>query len=780
MMNRTPVFRQKLYSTCLYILAVLGLLLPGRQILGQSTLPLGSWRMHVPYQQAMAVADAGDRVYAAVPNGLFYYDREFNATQTISKVDGLREQQISAIGYDAATGTLVIAYASTQVGLLRGNTIYNIQDIFRKAIPGKKRINHIYLHNGLAYLSCSFGVVVLDLQKLEVKATYSNLGLGGRMVSVQSTAILRDSIYIATNLGVLAAQQNGTNLQDFRSWSALSNSLPTPGAAASLAAFNDKLYAGTAASGLYRLSGKNWQRSAVVDSTAAIRSLAAGNGYMAVATTASVVLLNQQQQAQALTHEPLRQPQDAVVGADGYIWVADSVSGLVRLHMDGTNAAAFAPDGPYSGGSFRLYTHSGKTYVLSGGYTEGYTPSGIRDGFFVHENGRWTSYNQFLYPNPQEYIPTQDLVAAIYNPITDRMYFGSYGDGVLEWSGPGQPVLYDNSNSTLVSTSAPEGGEQVRVTDMAVDAAGNVWVVNPNRQANAPGLHRLEPDGTWTSFRLPGVAGETSLELLLLDDIGQKWLSFSRHSTNSGLAVYDEVQNRVKILSVGEGNGGLPDGAVYGMAKDMSGDIWVGTASGIAVYYNPRFAFETQPYDAYLPIIDGRPLLNGQTVRAIAVDGANRKWVGTEDGLWLFSPDGDELLQHYTSQNSPLPSDSVLSVAVEHQTGEVFVATAGGLASYRAGATVTEGEPECATVFPNPVRRDYTGLVGVSGLPNNAHVRITDISGTLVYKTRATGGTLAWNARDYNGRRVKAGVYLVMSSDESGKQTCISKIAVLE
>jgi hypothetical protein len=216
------------------------------------------------------------------------------------------------------------------------------------------------------------------------------------------------------------------------------------------------------------------------------------------------------------------------------------------------------------------------------------------------------------------------------------------------------------------------------------------------------------------------------------------------------------------------------------MAKDLNGDIWVGTANGVGVYYNPGFLFESQPYEAHLPIIDRRPLLSGQTVRSIAVDGANRKWMGTDNGLWLFSPDGDALLHHFTARNSPLPSDKVLSVAVQHQSGEVFVVTEAGVASYRSGATITEGKPECAVIYPNPVRRDYTGLVGVSGLPNNADVRITDISGTLVYKTRATGGTLAWDARDYNGKRVKAGVYLVMSSDAEGSQTCISKIAVLE
>ncbi|MHA6246489.1 type IX secretion system anionic LPS delivery protein PorZ [Pontibacter sp. CAU 1760] len=764
---------------CSCLQAVLGMLLVSLEGYGQkSSLPLGSWQVHVPYQQAKAVADTGNKVYVAAENGLFYYDKEFNATQAISKVDGLREQQVSTIGYDAATGTLVIAYANTQVDLLRGNTLYNISDIFRKTIPGEKKIHHIHVQDKLAYLSSSFGVVVLDLQKLEIKDTYSNLGPKGEVVNVKAAAILRDSIYLTTNMGVLAARRNGANLQDFHNWSALHNGLPAPDSLSGIAAFNQRLYLGTASQGLFVLRNNTWKPTAI---GARILHLTPSESYLAIATSQHVLLLDRNGQLRTLAHQLLAQPQQAVVGAAGKVWVADKKNGLVRLDVDGTEATAFSPSGPYSGKSFRLYTYGGKVYVLSGGYNASYLDAGTRDGFFIHENGRWENFNQFLYPNPAAYIPARDLVAAAYNSVTDRTYFGSYGNGLLEWGGLGKAKLYNNSNGTLLSSLTPADHEYVRVTDVAVDATGNVWVVNRNQHPNAPGLHRLAPDNTWSSFMLPGVTDGSNLNLLVLDDNAYKWLSISgRRNTRSGLVVYDDVKNRVKPLTVGEGNGNLPDGTVYSMAKDRNGDIWVGTGSGIGVYYNPAFVFESQPYEAHLPIIDGRPLLHGQIVRAIAVDGANRKWIGTDNGLWLFSPDGDKLLKHFTAQTSPLPSDKVLSVAVEHQTGEVFVATEAGLASYRAGATVTEGKPDCATVFPNPVRRDYTGLVGVSGLPNNAQVRITDISGTLVYKTQATGGTLSWNARDYNGKRVKAGVYLVMSADVTGKQTCISKIAVLE
>ncbi|HSI91749.1 MAG TPA: T9SS type A sorting domain-containing protein, partial [Adhaeribacter sp.] len=167
-------------------------------------------------------------------------------------------------------------------------------------------------------------------------------------------------------------------------------------------------------------------------------------------------------------------------------------------------------------------------------------------------------------------------------------------------------------------------------------------------------------------------------------------------------------------------------------------------------------------------------------VNVIAVDGANRKWVGTENGAWLFNETGDQVIYNFTMQNSPLPSGRITDIAVNHATGDVFFSTEGGLASFRAGATVTTEKLDCANVFPNPVRPGYSGDIAITGISNNASVKITDITGALVFQTKALGGTALWNGRDNNGKRVRTGVYLVLSSNAEGAETCISKVAVIE
>jgi hypothetical protein len=82
-------------------------------------------------------------------------------------------------------------------------------------------------------------------------------------------------------------------------------------------------------------------------------------------------------------------------------------------------------------------------------------------------------------------------------------------------------------------------------------------------------------------------------------------------------------------------------------------------------------------------------------------------------------------------------------------------------------------------VFPNPVRPEYDGKIAVRGLVNNADVKITDIAGNMIYKTRAFGGQAVWNGRNFEGRRAQSGVYLVFVSNNDGSETLATKILFL-
>jgi hypothetical protein len=170
-------------------------------------------------------------------------------------------------------------------------------------------------------------------------------------------------------------------------------------------------------------------------------------------------------------------------------------------------------------------------------------------------------------------------------------------------------------------------------------------------------------------------------------------------------------------------------------------------------------------------------LLETEVVTAITVDGANRKWIGTENaGVFLFSADGQEQLLHFTAENSPLFSNNIYAITIDGKTGQVYIGTDKGLLSYQGDAV--EGEEECSDVevYPNPVSSGYAGPIAIKGVAANSTVKITDVSGNLVFETQALGGQAVWYGANLSGERVSTGVYLVFAMDQEGEETCTAKL----
>ena len=155
--------------------------------------------------------------------------------------------------------------------------------------------------------------------------------------------------------------------------------------------------------------------------------------------------------------------------------------------------------------------------------------------------------------------------------------------------------------------------------------------------------------------------------------------------------------------------------------------------------------------------------------------------IGTENsGIYLLSEDGLEEIQHFTKENSPLLSNNIIDIVIDHITGEVFIGTDYGLVSYRSDATSGEINQGEVVVFPNPVRESYFGPIAISGLVNNANIKITDVSGNLVFEDFAKGGQAVWYGKNYAGERVSSGIYLVFCTDENGVEKTVTKILFIK
>jgi hypothetical protein len=275
---------------------------------------------------------------------------------------------------------------------------------------------------------------------------------------------------------------------------------------------------------------------------------------------------------------------------------------------------------------------------------------------------------------------------------------------------------------------------------------------------------------------------------LLIDNSNYKWGVIHE----GGLFVYNDnntiensTDDEYKILNTTLGNGNLPSTNIRTIEKDIDGEIWIGSDQGIAVIYSPELAFTGYNFDAQQILIQegeyGQYLLSSEKINCIEIDGANRKWIGTENsGLFLLSEDGTEEVLHFTKENSPIFSNKIIDICINHENGEVFIGTDLGLMSYRSDATVGEIKQNKTFVFPNPVKENYRGNIAINKLVRDARVKITDINGNLVFETIANGGQANWDGMNYNNERVGTGVYLVFSTDENGYEQAVSKILFIK
>ena len=758
----------------------------------------GDWRLHLPAQHPTMLAEAGNRLYVADESSFYFYDKTSNSTQQLSRRDGLSDVGVAALAYDSASAQLVVAYRNGNIDLVSNTgAVRNITDLLRKDTQTAKTVNQIQIYGGVAYLSTTLGVLVLDLAKREVRDTYSAIGPGGLAINALATVVLHDTIFVASqNYTLLRGRLSAAvNLLDYRSWT---TEVPVPSKPGQIfraaTAYRGHLYVASQYQGVEYLAGtgasRAWRNMAGSFGTEDPRLRTSAVGLLFAFRDADLRRFDPatRQVAAVLPAAAIGRVVDVVRTTDGTYFVASTTyDGLLRFGPSvTTNPEVIKPNAPATTDAVSLLANAATNTVdiFIGGFKDNTT--GLdRRGFYEYQNGQWTNYTAANF-SATEFPNLADLTRGT-RTSDGTLYIASYGNGLLEWKGPGQFKQYTAGAGSLLRSSLPASAsntlDYVRVTDVAADPNnGNVWVLNRHQFANVPGLLRLHPrTGTWDA--VPAYSGFENLSRVAIDDFGNPWATQARNGgTGAGVVAYDTTARTPYFFTT---LSGLPSNSLYAIARDRSGDMWVGTAAGVATCSPGLLATNGTASNYFAtPVVrqgtgSGYPALYSEAVTCIAIDGANRKWFGTTNGLWLFNDKASEALLHFTTTNSPLPSNTIIDVAVNDKTGEVFVATSGGVVSYQGSATITEGKPSCAQVFPNPVRPDFAGTVGINSIVNNGLVKITDVAGHLVYSTRAAGGTVTWNLADTDGRRVRSGVYLVLTSDAEGKNTCVSKVAVL-
>jgi len=473
------------------------------------------------------------------------------------------------------------------------------------------------------------------------------------------------------------------------------------------------------------------------------------------------------------------EPSHAFEDNNGVAWISDSYTGLIKV--ENSSLDRIVPNGPASMNIHEILIDNNEVWVAPGGVHIDWTFTYNRDGFFSFIGDWWSATAD--YNNPQ--LDTLlDFITVAKDPSNNHVYMGSYGGGLVEFFDNEIINIYERNNSSLQKTEGDN--TSVRVSGLAFDENNNLWISNFGAVNPICVKHN---NGSWYSFSPPGSLdiGDSFLGPIIIDDVGQIWIILPK---GKGILVYNHGESisgtnddKYKSLKTGESTGNLPDVNVLCIAKDLEGEIWVGTKQGIGVFYCPSEVFSQGGCDADRIFVTqdgyGAYLMETEFVNTIAVDGANRKWIGTNNGVWLMSEDGTSQIQHFNTENSPILSNIIIDIAINHETGEVFIGTDKGIISYKSTATEGFDTHKNVLVYPNPVKEHYSGTIAIKGLVNNAYVKITDISGKLIYQTQALGGQAIWNGYDYNSKKASTGVYLVFSTNSDGSETFVAKFLII-
>jgi Two component regulator propeller len=724
-------------------------------------IPIGEWQSLYTYNTAASVAIDDANIYSG-KYGLQVYNYQTNQYNQFTKINGLSDANITKMAFNSNTKSLLIAYESSNLDIYDDGQFYNVTDVKNTNIIASKKINEVECFNKDAYLATGLGIIVVNMQKHEIKATYPML-VNGEQAEVFDIAFAADSIVAITSKGIFIANSNNNFLQNIESWRLANSSIFNKIEINNLnyyLAVDTTLYKwnGSTSPTIIYTNKEKIQDILFVNDTLCVASFS-GDGSIAKMNADGMLYYNRP------SISAIKMQSDI----NNNLWVAKEYGGLIRLI--GKSENSFRISGPFSSDAFNIRFINNNLFVCAGYVNPQYNRSNNRNGMNQLKNNEWRTFNQYSgFPQMDSALDILDVEENLSN---GSIYLASYSGGFLEIDKAGK--FTQLARNSIIGSNA-NGNYAWLVTNLKMDADQNLWVSVSNTDNN---LMCKKKDGTWKSFSIPTPGDVKAMAQIEIDNIGQKWIVMPR---NRGLLVYNDnntidnsSDDKYATYLAAAGSGNLSSNNVRCIAKDKDGKIWVGSDNGISIINCPEQALQSGGCDAENKIVQydiaAGKLFQDEYITTIAVDGANRKWVGTFNGVWLISADAEKIIGRFTTNNSPLPTNEITKIEIDGKTGMVYFGTANGVIAYRY--TATDGATELLEplVFPNPISSTYKGTIAIKGLIDNADIRIVDIAGQLVYRTKALGGQAIWDGNTYTGYRPQSGVYYVLATSADGSLT---------
>jgi hypothetical protein len=744
---------------------------------------IGEWQTHFSYKMANQVVLADDKLYVEASGKLFSYQISDESLETFTTLDGLNGHTVSFIGWCSQQKTLIIVYSDGNIDLLTTTGLVNLPDFKNKSMTADKTIYGLRVFGNEAFLSTGVGLLILNVAKKEFgDSYYMGISTSTYTQCVDATQ-WGDSLMVATSSGLFAGDRTD-NLQDDTYWKPVS--FVAGNSVKKIVRFGELFYALTSVGTIYSGNPGNWS---MFLSDAGITELSVQNDALFACSGTTTYMFDRSIIRQSV--DPMLDYSVAWDSENQKLYMASGTFGLSILKYNGTSYTfekdSIFPDGPVQNTSWNAFFKDGVYYATAGGrWGNRYF---IEGDVLIYEDEQWSGLkDKSAMWNSMGYR-SQDFINMAIDPEDKTHFFvTTWGDGLLEFK---KNLFYKchNSENSPLKTILP--GRYCRVDGAIYDSEGNLWLLNSHYNPFAPAATRdlpdsslliLKKDGTWFHPFYSKLKTSPTWNSILFTSNGQTWMNSARYTfgifvlDNKG-TLTDTTDDVTKYFNNFTDQDGelLSPWAICSMVEDKNGTIWLGTnvgpilASGISNIFKDSYTFTR----IKIPRNDGTDiadyLLKDIRINCMAVDGANRKWIGTEGyGVYLLSSDGLTEIHHFSTENSPLPSDYIWSLALNPETGETFIGTPAGLVSYRSDATEGSDNYQNIHVFPNPVRPEYSGQITVAGLMEKSQVRITDLSGNAVVSGTSQGGFFVWNGNLKNGKKAASGVYLVFCASEDG------------
>lgn len=752
---------------------------------------VGEWNTYLAYYTTTKITEGNNHVYAVADGSLYSYNKEDNSITHYSRQTGLSDNDIDHIIFNSEVNTLLITYSNGNIDLLGENGVYNLSYLLDNSSVTNKTINNIYLYKEFAYLSTDFGIIVLNMNKKEVKDTYKLNKV------IYSVAINNDHIYAASATGLIYASLD-SNLLDYNEWSTytLSSSEFDIDSISQICFFQNNLCLFVNQNtknkrGIYHQQADGTVRSLLKNDD--LKDMVLQNNKLMSYTNSDLYIYSSLTDKDVVNVGIINNVTS--LKNPNTFWIASGSNGIKGIQkknnnyevvLSNTNNDTEYPKRNYN---YFMTTHENKLLVIGGGR---WTDRSGRPGTFMeYEDGKWYNFDENEINKKFRYF--WDYTGIAVDPKDPEHYFiSSYGEGIAELKYKEAIQLYTYKNSALdtVVGNGLNPFDYTRIGGITFDKAGNLWATNCEVSKV---LKVLKTDGTWASFKFNDFMNVRMADKITITSDNRKWINVP-YGNESGILIFDDNgtiddtndDEHRYIKSFSDINGTIDASGYFCITEDKNGQVWIGTNRGPIYCANPKAKLEEircsrviRPADE----INDVPynFLDGEQINAIAVDGGNRKWIATQSsGVFLVSEDGMETIENFTTTNSPLPSNQINSLAINQLTGEVFIGTEKGLVSYMGDAT--EGKEDYSDVYayPNPVRPEHNDHVTIVGLMNDSNVKITDLKGNIIYQGKSAGGTFTWDCRSRKGGRVATGVYLVFSATPEAKESVVTKIMVVK